>query len=109
MFTWREYIALLLAGVWDFTQVVLVATIVGLLESIELPFADEIAALPILVLCSGSMFVSILLAILLKPHWALLPIFVLENIPLIQLIPNTTMRTLYTIRSHHKFLKQSSR
>jgi hypothetical protein len=108
MLTWREYIALLLAGVWDFTQVALIATIVGLLSS-SFSFADEVANLPVFVLCSGSVLISILLAILLKPHWALLPIFVLENTPLIQLIPNTTMGTLYIIRSHHKSLKQGSR
>ena len=57
MLTWREYIALLLAGVWDSTQVALVATIGGLLSS-SFSFADEVANnLPILVLCSVSVFI----------------------------------------------------
>ena len=108
MLTWREYIALLLAGIWDFTQVVLIATIVGLLSS-KFSFADEVVSLETLVLCSGSVFISIFLTILLKPHWALLPIFVLENTPLIQVIPNTTVGALYIIRSRHKSLEQGGR
>lgn len=104
MLTWREYIALLLAGVWDFTQVVLIAITVGLVSS-EFSFADDVAALPTLMLCSGSVFISILLAVLLKPHWALLPMFVLENTPLIKYIPNTTMGAIYIIRSRRKLLK----
>jgi len=69
----------------------LVATIVGLV-SLKFPFADEIAGLSTLVLCSGSVLIFILLAVLLKPHLALLPMFVLENTPLIKYIPNTTNR-----------------
>jgi hypothetical protein len=108
MLTWREFIALLLAGVWDFTQVGLLAATFGLASS-QLSFAEDIVGFQPLVLCSGSVFVSILLAIFLKPHWALLPTFILENTPLIQYIPNTTVGTLYVIRSHRKSLEQGGR
>lgn len=109
MLTWREYTALLIAGIWDFSQIALITTIIGLVVSTESELVEYIASLETFMLCSGSILISIALAILLKPHWALLPIFVLENTPLIQTIPNTTMGAVYIVWSRRKSLKEKAK
>ena len=105
MLTWREFIALLIAGIWDFLQVVidfasLAVAFFG--SSVVSDLIEVVAPIELLVLCSGSVVVSVLLAILLGPHWALLPIFILENIPFAKWIPNTTAGTFYIIKQQRK-------
>lgn len=77
MLTSREYFALLIAGLWDVAQVLLLgATVAAFLAPLSVP-------LSLLLQLAGATIVSLLLALLLSPHWALLPVFVLENTPMV--------------------------
>ena len=96
MLTWREFIALLIAGVWDLVQVGLAAVVVALVAiPVSLP-AQQIIQI------AGSVVVSLLLAALLGPHWVLLPTFVLENIPGVRLLPTTSAAALYVVARRRK-------
>ena len=93
--TWREFLALLVAGTWDAAQAAaFAATAGGGLSPINL---------------GGSAGVALVLAYLLGPSVVLLPIFILENIPMFDELPTTTAGVFFIIwQERHKQLPPPS-
>lgn len=112
MITWREFWALLIAGMWDFIQIAALAWVGDLLNYLVDRYLGGFELFGLvdltepLLFCGGSVLISLVLASLLGPHWALLPVFVLENIPIVKLFPSNVAGVFVVIRHRHQLSRQ---